>query len=109
MVEFLGLDFLALKVKVTQLCPTLCDPMDCSPPGSSVHGVLQASILKGVAIPFSRGSSQPRNQSQVSRIAGEPPGKPFLDLSWQIIETFKSALESSSGCTTQTQERPVVV
>ena len=39
------------------LCLTLCDPMDCSPPGSSVHGILQARILEWVAIPFSRGSS----------------------------------------------------
>ena len=47
-----------------------CDPMDYSLPGSSVHGVLQARILVWVAIPFSRGSSQPRNQTQVSCIAG---------------------------------------
>ena len=44
--------------------------MDCSPPGSSVHGILQASILKWVTIPFSRGSSQPRDQTQVSHTAG---------------------------------------
>ena len=49
---------------------TLCDPMDCSPPGSSLHGILQARILEWVAILFSRGSSPPRDQSQVSRIAG---------------------------------------
>ena len=42
----------------SQFCPTLCDPMDCSPPGSSVHGILQARMLKWVATPFSRGSSQ---------------------------------------------------
>ena len=56
--------------EVTQSCPTLCDPMDCSPPGSSVHGILQARILEWVAISFSRGSSQPRNRTQVSSIAG---------------------------------------
>ena len=44
-------------VLVAQSCPTLCDPMDCSPPGSSVHEILQARILEWVAIPFSRGSS----------------------------------------------------
>ena len=44
------------KVKVAQLCPTLCDPMDCI-----VHGILQARILEWVAVPFSRGSSQPRD------------------------------------------------
>ena len=64
---------------VTQLCPALCNPMDCRPPGSSVSGVLQARILKWVAIPFSRGSSQLRDQTGVSCIAGrffttEPPG-----------------------------------
>jgi len=44
-----------------QSCMTLCDPTDCSPPGCSVHGILQAKILEWVAIPFSRGSSQPRD------------------------------------------------
>ena len=44
---------------VAQSCPTLCDPMDCSLPGSSVHGILQARILEWVAFPFSRESSQP--------------------------------------------------
>ena len=53
-----------------QSCPTLCDPMDCRPPGSSVHGILQAGILEWVVMPFSRGSSQPRDQTQVSHIAG---------------------------------------
>ena len=47
-----------------------CDPMNCSPPGSSVHGILQARLLQWVAIPFSRGSSQPRDWNQVSLIAG---------------------------------------
>ena len=52
-------------------CPTLCDTMDCSPPGSSVHGILQARILEWVAIPFSRGYSRPwRDQTQVCCIAG---------------------------------------
>ena len=59
------------KVKVTQSCLTLCDPVDCSPPGSSVHGILQARILEWVAYHFSRGSSQHRDQTQVSHIAGE--------------------------------------
>ena len=57
-------------VLVIQSCPTLCDPMDCSPPGSSVLGILQARLLKWVAMPFSRESSQPRDQTQVSLIAG---------------------------------------
>ena len=53
-------------LKVTQLCPTLCNPMDYT-----IHGILQARILGWVAFPFSRGSSQPRDQTQVSHIAGE--------------------------------------
>ena len=56
------------EVLVTQLCPTLCHPMDCSLPGSSVHGILQARILEWVSIPFSRGSSWPRDQTRVSCI-----------------------------------------
>ena len=59
-----------VKVLVTQLCPTVFDPIDCSPPGSCVHGILQERILEWVAIPFSKGSSQPRDQTQVSPIAG---------------------------------------
>ena len=46
------------KVLVAQSCLTICDPRDCSPPGSSLHGILQARILEWVAIPFSKGSSQ---------------------------------------------------
>ena len=49
-----------MEVLVIQSCLTLCDPMDCSPPCSSVHGILQARILGWVAIPFSKGSSLPR-------------------------------------------------
>ena len=55
---------------VSQSCPTLCEPMDCSPPGSSVHGILQARLLEWAAIPFSQGTSWPRDRTQVSRIAG---------------------------------------
>ena len=70
-----------VKVKseseVAQSCLTLCDPMDCSLPGSSLHGILQARILEWVAIPFSRGSSQPRDQTWVSCIAGRCLAFPF--------------------------------
>ena len=59
-----------VKVKITQSCPTLCHTMDCSLPGSSVHEILQARILEWVAVPFSRGSSQPGGRTRVSRIAG---------------------------------------
>ena len=69
-------------VLVAQSRPTLCGPMDSSPPGSSVHGILQARILEWVAIPFSRGSSQPRDRTQVSpafqanSLPSEPSGRP---------------------------------
>ena len=56
---------LKVTVKVAQLCPNLCNPVDYT-----VHGILQARILEGVAFPFSRGSSQPRDQTGVSRTAG---------------------------------------
>ena len=56
--------------EVSQLCPTLCDPVDCSPSGFSTHGILQARILEWVAISFSRGSSRPRDRTQVSCNAG---------------------------------------
>ena len=65
------------KVKVTQSCPTLCDPMDYT-----VHGILQARILEWVAIPFSRGSSQTRDWTQVSHIAGG------LFISWATREAW---------------------
>ena len=55
---------------VAQLCLTLCDLRDCSPPGSSVHGILQARTLQWLAISFSRGSSQLRDRTQVFHIAG---------------------------------------
>ena len=54
-----------VNVKVAQSCPTVCDPMDYT-----VHGIFQARILEWVAFPFSRGWSQPRDQTQVSDIAG---------------------------------------
>ena len=68
------------KVLVTQLCPTLCDPVDCSLP-VSVHRILQARILEWVAFPFSRGSSQleiePKSPAlQADSLLFEPPGKP---------------------------------
>ena len=59
------------KSEVVQSCPTLCDPMDCSLPGSSLHGIFQARILEWVAISLSRRSSQPRDWTQVSCIVGK--------------------------------------
>ena len=65
--------------EVAQLCPALCDPMDCSPPGSSIHGILQARILEWVAISFPRGSSDPGIEPgslalQADALTSEPPG-----------------------------------
>ena len=59
-----------MKVLVALSCATLCNPMDYSPPGSSVHGTLHARILEWVAISFSKGSSKPRDRTQVSCTAG---------------------------------------
>ena len=70
------------EVLVTQLCPTLCDSMDYSLPGSSVLGILQARILEWVAISLSRGSSQFRNRTQVSCVVGR-----FFTV-WAIIYVY---------------------
>ena len=59
----------AICAKLLQWCPTLCDPMDCSPPGSSVHGILQAGILEWVAMPSSKGSSPSRDLSRISYVS----------------------------------------
>ena len=89
----------ALKSEVAQLCPTLCDPMDYSPQGSSVHGIFQARILEWVDMPSSRGSSRPRDRTLVSRIVGrhftawatrEDP------ISYQVVTIAKT---SSVNCT----------
>ena len=67
------------SVLVAQSCPTLCDPMNYSPPGSSVHGILQARVLEWVATPSSRASSQPRDRTgspslQADSLPSESPG-----------------------------------
>ena len=56
--------------EVAQSCPTLCDPMDCSLPGSSVHGNFQARVLEWAATSFSKGSSWPRDQTWISCVSG---------------------------------------
>ena len=61
--------YLICACLVCPLCVAVCDPVDCSPPGSSDHGILQARRLDWVAMPSSRGSSQPRDRSQISSIA----------------------------------------
>ena len=88
------------EVKVIQSCQTLCDPMDCSLPGSSVHGIFQAIVLEWIAISFSRGSSRPSDQSQVSCTAGgfftaEPPGKPEIDTVLGILHLNVSNIHNN--------------
>ena len=72
-----------MKVLVAQSCPTLCNCMDCSPSGSSVHGILQTRILEWVAIPFSRDLPEPgvkpRSPAlQSDSLPSEPPGEPWV-------------------------------
>ena len=67
---FFGVGKSHLGSHIAQSCPTLCDPVDFSLPGSSIHGILQAIILEWVTISFSKGSSQPRDRTQVSCIGG---------------------------------------
>ena len=79
------------KMTVAQSWPTLCDPIDHSLPGSSVHGILQAKTLEWVAIFFSRGSSQPRIEPgsptlQAGSLPTEPPGKPLHQVSKLNLE-----------------------
>ena len=64
------MNYISVKVLVTQSCLTIYNPMDCSPPGSSAHGIFQARILEWVAISYSRGSSQLRDRTHLSCIAG---------------------------------------
>ena len=87
-----GIPQRAMKVKVeVKSFLTLCDPMGCSLPGSSIRGIFQAKVLEWVAISFSRGSSQPRNQTQVSHIAGIF----FYDLSHQGTYPLANLTDSS--------------
>ena len=92
---------------VTQLCLTLCNPMDCSLLGSSVHGIFQVRILEWVAVYFSRGSSGPRNRTHIfckspaladRFFTTEPPGKPHhLPRTWVVSQAplFRSHSENT--------------
>ena len=97
-----------LQSEVAQSCPTLCDPMDCSLRGSSVHGIFQARVLEWVSISFSRGSSQPRDRTRVSCIAGadalpsELPRKSYRD---DHIKTLLEAL----GCLLAIRKTPAAL
>ena len=67
---------MCMHAKLLQSCPTLCDPIDCSPPGSSVRRILQARILEWVVMPSSRGSSRPRDRTYVSYMSC---------IGWQVL------------------------
>ena len=76
--------------EIAQSCPTLCDPMDCRLPGSTIHGIFQARVLEWVAISFSRGSSQPRIEPrspalEADALPSELPGKPVICIS-EVID-----------------------
>ena len=83
-----------VHAKSLQSCTTLCDPIDCIPPGSSVHGILQARMLEWVAMPSSRGSSQLRNQSM-------SPAAPALRADSLLLSQPESLKVGSSGISIQ--------
>ena len=95
-------------VELISCVQVFCDPMDCSPPGSSVHGIPQARILERVAISFSRGSSQPRDQTYISCIAGrffatEPPGKPGQKI--KTLKTLSLRFDSAQRLSSEIQSQ----
>ena len=109
--HFLKMSFIALLCclifyrccLVTQLCPTLCNPMDCSPPGSSAHGIFQARIPEWVAIFFSRRSSWSRAQICVPCIAGgfftaKPTEKPLIFYYFALICKQMLCFKLFSAC-----------
>ena len=91
-----------VKRSESQSCPTLCDPVDCSLPGSSIHGILQARILEWVAISFSRGSSRPRDWTNVSYLVGRRftlwATREAID--WETMETVTGFIFLDSKITT---------
>ena len=82
--------------EVPQSCRTLCNPMDCSPPGYSVHGIFQAGMLEWVAISFSRGSSPPRDRTWVSCFADGF----FTNWATREAQNTKSAIKNSPAIIT---------
>ena len=75
-----------MGAKLLPSCPTLCNPMDCTPPGSSVHGILQARILECVAMPSSRGSSQTRDQNLLRLTSPAMAGRFFsTSAPWEAL------------------------
>ena len=97
---------LCMRAESLQPCLTLWNPVDCSPPGCFVHGILQARILEWVAMPSSRGSSRPRDWTHVSCVAciagrfitTEPPRKPFSLITDSILPTNESKSQTQFCC-----------
>ena len=90
-----------VQMLVTQSCPTLCDPIDYRPPGSSVHGIRQARILEWVAISFSGGLPKPGIKHcfltlQADSLPTEPPGKPFVQLCYKFMVSHIPSLPTPS-------------
>ena len=79
-------------VLVTKPCLIPCDPMDCSPPRSSVYGIFQARILEWVAIPFSRVSSRPRDQTRVSYVSCTGSGFFTISATWEAYGAYSKVL-----------------
>ena len=96
-----GLPLVQWTSEVAQSCPALWDPMDYSLPGSSIHGIFQASVLEWVAISFSRGSSAPRDRTQVSRITGRHftiwATRKALSSQWKFRKRAFQAQEEASA------------
>ena len=90
---------------IAHLCPILCDPMDCSLPGSSVLGILQARILEWVAMPSSMGSSQPRDRTQVSHTAG----KFFTNWATREAQEYWSTLSLGQGIFPTQESNPCLL
>ena len=79
-----------VRAKLLQSCPTLYDPRDCSPPGSSVHAILQARTLAWVAMPSSRGSSPPRDRTHVSSVSCTGSGFFPTSPTWEDLSSINS-------------------
>ena len=91
--------FLAPCGMRAQLCLTLCDPVECSPPGSSVHGILQARVLEWVAISFSRGSSPPRDRTSISYVSWLAGGFFTTSATWEVsLLSFKTLVKLINFC-----------
>ena len=95
--EYASPDPLLLHAKSLLSCPTLCSPVDCSLPGSSVHGILQARILQCAAVPSSGGSSQPRDGTHVSYVSCTGRQVRFFTTSatWEALLTLSVTYSSS--------------